>query len=196
MTPPANIVIPVKGFTTGKSRLADVLSPDERSALNRRLATRVLETALETASASEADIDVYVLSPDETIAEFVTSRSAHFLHQKTRGLNAGLSEAILHLANRRTVFLAADLPALTTEDITALIDTSGVGLAPDQRQTGTNALSVPEPGSIAFAFGADSLQIHRNAARETGLPVVMIKRPGLALDLDTNDDLAKIRGWP
>lgn len=181
---------------TGKSRLADVLSPDERSALNRRLATLVLETALETASAGAADIDVFLLSPDNTLADFAASRSARFLHQKTQGLNAGLFEVAPLLPERRTVFLAADLPALTTEDINALVDIAGVGLAPDQRQTGTNALSVPEPGSIPFSFGSDSLKTHTNSAKETGLPVVIIKRPGLAMDLDTNEDLAQIRGWP
>ena len=192
MTPDASIVIPVKGFATGKSRLAKVLSPEERDALNRRLAVHVLKAALEL----EAYVTVYILSPDETIAEFAQSYSAHFLHQTTFGLNAGLSEAAVHLPAHRTIFLAADLPNLRSDDIEPLLQATGIGLAPDHSQTGTNALSVPEPDALPFSFGPHSMRLHHAAAKNLQLSVQLIQRPGLAIDLDTREDLERIKGWP
>jgi 2-phospho-L-lactate guanylyltransferase len=37
-------IVPVKPLRRGKSRLADVLTPDERADLNRRLLTHTLDT--------------------------------------------------------------------------------------------------------------------------------------------------------
>lgn len=192
----ASIVIPVKGLVSGKSRLAATLSPDERTALNRRLADHALTTALEAAAATRVAISVYLLSPDKTVANIIGPHAAHFLHQTTSGLNAGLSEAAAQLPVCRTVFLAADLPTLTKVDLEPLLDTKGICLAPDQGQTGTNALSVPGPDTLPFSFGPGSLELHLQAAQKTGLPVDVIRRSGLAIDLDTKEDLEQLKGWP
>ena len=72
----ASIVIPVKGLASGKSRLAVMLSPAERLALNRRLVEHVLETALEAGRNMGPDIVVYLLSTDEAVAD----KLAHALH--------------------------------------------------------------------------------------------------------------------
>lgn len=192
----ASVVIPVKGLASGKSRLAMMLSPAERLALNRRLVEHVLETALEAALTMGADIAVYLLSPDETIADIASSRSARFIHQTTQGLNAGLFEAVAYLPAHRTVFLAADLPNLTSDDVVPLLNTRDIGLAPDRGQIGTNALSIPQPGCLPFSFGPESMRLHLESAEKLGLPVQVIQRPGLALDLDTKDDLERLEGWP
>lgn len=195
MTPVASIVIPVKGIATGKSRLAEILSSEERAALSQRLVEHVLATALKAMQASHTEIAIYLLSPDAAIANIAESSSAHFLHQTSNGLNPGLSEAVAHLPVQRTVFLAADLPTLTSDDIAPLLNAKNVGLAPDHGQTGTNALSVPEPGSLPFSFGPNSLQLHLASAQKLGLQVDLIQRPGLAFDLDTKEDLERIEGW-
>ncbi|CAN0500542.1 unnamed protein product [Laminaria digitata] len=196
MPPAASIVIPVKGLASGKSRLAELLSPAERLALNRRLAERTLDVALECARTAKAVVDIYIVSPDDSVADIIQSRPAIFLRQSASGLNAGLAEAVDCLPARRTIFLAADLPNLRAEDIDELLCVQGIGIAPDQRQRGTNALSVPQPGALPFGFGADSMQRHIASARNSGLPLRLIQRPGLAFDLDTKDDLTRIEGWP
>ena len=143
-----------------------------------------------------ADIAVYLLSPDEAVADIASSRSTWFIRQTTSGLNAGLFEAVANLPAHRTVFLAADLPNLTSDDIAPLLQAPDIGLAPDRGQIGTNALSVPQPGSLPFRFGPGSMRLHLESAEELGLPVQVIQRPGLALDLDTKDDLMRLEGWP
>ena len=192
----ASIVIPVKGVTSGKSRLAGALSPDERTALNRYLAERTLETAREAAHTLDALVNIYMISPDPDFAETAVSRSAHFFRQLSIGLNAGLAEAVSLLPVCRTVFIAADLPELTKEDIHLLLEVPGIGLAPDEAEIGTNAISVPQPGILPFCFGPHSAELHGQSARETGLQVQVIRRAGLAFDLDTQDDLLRVKGWP
>lgn len=141
-------------------------------------------------------VDVYLLSPDLTTADIAISHAANFLHQTTYGLNTGLSEAASLLPVRRTVILAADLPIVTEDDIALLLETTDIGIAPDLGQTGTNAMTLPEPRTLPFHFGPGSLQRHLEAARERELPVEVILQPGLATDLDTKEDLERIEGWP
>jgi 2-phospho-L-lactate guanylyltransferase len=195
-TPAASIVIPVKGITSGKSRLGGVLSPDERAELNRYLAVHTLEVAKDAARATGATTNVYLLSPDPAYAEICMSYSVLFLRQSSTGLNAGLTEAAKGLPDCRTVFLVSDLPELATEDIFPLLDVPGIGLAPDEAQTGTNAISVPRPDTLPFHFGPLSAHLHSQSALETGLPFEVIRRAGLAFDLDTQADLLRVKGWP
>ena len=81
------------------------------------------------------------------------------------------------------------------QDIDHLLEVPGIGIAPDEAQTGTNAISVPQPGILTFHFGPQSAQLHIQSAEKTGLPVQVLRRPGLAFDLDTKEDLSRIQGW-
>lgn len=192
----ASIVIPVKGITSGKSRLVGMLSADERSELNHYLAEHTLEAATAAARSFHAVVKVYVISPDPDVAGIAASHSAHFYRQSSVGLNEGLAEAVPLLPQCRTVFIAADLPDLTKDDLRPLLQTAGIGIAPDEALVGTNAISVPRPGTLAFQFGPQSAELHCQSAEKTGFPVQIIKRPGLAFDLDEKDDLIRVNGWP
>ena len=187
-----NIVVPVKGLRDGKSRLSGVLAGDERVELNRFLAKRTLGL-IETAF---PEADRWVVSPDPAIRKIAEWSNTGFIAQSGTGLNEGLAEAAAAVAPVRTVYIAADLPELSAEDIVELANVPGIAIAPDERASGTNALSFPLPGSIGFGFGPGSLYVHIGNAAATGLAVEIVKRPGLMLDLDTKDDLSRLKGWP
>ncbi|MGB0632429.1 MAG: 2-phospho-L-lactate guanylyltransferase, partial [Alphaproteobacteria bacterium] len=186
MPDPVQIIVPVKGLTDGKSRLADVLAPDERAALNRYLAERTLRTVRECFP----DDMLTVVSPDPEMRTPANEGGAHFVLQSGTGLNAGLAEAASALPPGRTIIVAADLPDLSAADLALLADIRGIGIAPDESGNGTNALSLPTPRAIAFQFGPNSFTAHKTAADATGLPVDIFHRPGLAFDLDTKDNLS------
>jgi len=139
---------------------------------------------------------VYVISPDPLVGEISAEYRAQFLLQKTEGLNPALDEAARQIPQRRTLYLAADLPHLDTSDIRILLNTADVGIAADLRGSGTNALCVPGPCALGFCFGPDSYRAHTDLARSSGHEITAIKRPGLAFDLDTKTDLARMKGWP
>ena len=91
--------------------------------------------------------------------------------------------------------LHGDLPNLSPDDVTALLDAippdAGVAIAPDRAGSGTNGLAMMPPDAIPFAFGPGSFELHRAGAVAAGLPLAVVERPSLAFDLDTPADLAR-----
>lgn len=192
MTITVSIVIPVKGLRTGKSRLAGVIADDARAALNRYLAERTLRIAASVGTPAE----IWAVSPDAEVGVLARDLSIGFIQQRTDGLNDALAEAACQLPQRRTVYIAADLPDLIAADISALIEAPGIGIAPDEGEQGTNALSLPSPAEIDFHFGPNSFELHRTDATKSRFSAETIRRPGLAFDLDTELDFERLKGWP
>jgi 2-phospho-L-lactate guanylyltransferase len=186
------IVVPHRGLDHSKTRLAAVLDPAQRALLAERLLRHVLEVAV------AAGPDVVVISPDPDLEELVREAGGRLAVQHGMGLNAGLAEArdeALRDGVEAMAILHGDLPALTTPDVTALLDAvTGdgplVAIAPDAADSGTNGLALAPPGIIDFHFGTGSLEAHRRAAKHAGAWLTVVRRPGLAFDIDTPDDLA------
>ena len=61
-------------------------------------------------------------------------------------------------------------------------------IAPDQQEQGTNALALAPPDPDFFRFGPDSFQAHLEAAKARGMTMRILRRPGLAQDLDTPEE--------
>lgn len=187
------LIVPHRGLDAAKTRLAPVLTPEERGELAAHLLRRVLRVA------RQAIADVVVISPSEALRDLVEGADARLLHQRGMGLNEGLDQArAAAIADgvRTLLVLHGDLPDLAPEDVAALAaavpDERGVAIAPDKTGSGTNGLALRPPEVIGFHFGAGSRAAHEAAARGVGVVPVIVERPGLAFDLDTPEDL---RGW-
>jgi len=186
-------LIPAKPLAGGKSRLSGVLAPGERIALNRALFMRTLGLALRCPALAA----VVVASRDGELASRARRHGAACVGEAPgAGLNGALDLARDHavgLGAEAVLVLPVDLPDLATRDIAAMIAAAAgapaVAIAPDRRGSGTNALLVAPPRLIGFGFGAASLAAHRAAALGAGVRPVMVRRRGLAFDLDTPDDL-------
>ena len=183
------ILLPVRPLDDGKKRLAGVLSPTERIALNERLFTHVFAIASEVVG-SERCI-VVTRAPD--LLARAAAAGALPLAEEVPGLNPGLTQAAAEAARRgatRTLALSCDLPFLSTADVAALLaGTAGVILAPDAARTGTNALLTCVAAPIPYRFGPDSRAAHHAEADANGLTLVEIRRGGLACDIDLPSDL-------
>ena len=188
----SRIIVPHRGLEHAKTRLAAVLDSAQRADLAERLLRHVLEVAV------EAGPDVVVISPDPGLEDVVVSSGARLSVQRGLGLNAGLAQARDEAMTDGVTLVAVlhgDLPALTSPDVTALLaaatgDGALVAIAPDAAETGTNGLALAPPDVIGFHFGAGSLEAHRRAAKRAGAWTTLVRRPGLAFDIDTPDDLA------
>lgn len=187
------LIVPHRGLEAAKTRLAPVLTPEERGELAAHLLRRVLRVA------RQAIADVVVISPSEALRDLVEEAGARLLHQRGMGLNEGLDQArAAAVADgvETLLVLHGDLPDLEPEDVAALAasvpDRPGVAIAPDKTGSGTNGLALRPPEVIGFHFGTGSRREHEAAARAAGVAAVIVDRPGLALDLDTPEDL---RGW-
>jgi 2-phospho-L-lactate guanylyltransferase len=186
------IIVPHRGLAAAKTRLAPVLDDGEREALAERLLERVLRVA------HDACRDVVVITPSAALGPQVEAAGARLVVQHGMGLNAGLEEARLEAVVdgiTTLVVLHGDLPNLGADDVAALLDAipspSGVAIAPDRTGTGTNGLALRPPDIIGFRFGLDSLAGHAAEAKDAGVALVEVNRPGLAFDLDTPADLAR-----
>lgn len=189
-------IIPVKPFGLGKSRLAGVLGATERAELNRRLFQHVFAT---TAAALGSE-RVAVVTADGDLRAHAQARKAHAVPDPAGGgLNAALAEASRYACANgadSVLVLPSDLPLLQPEDIAALIaaltPTKACVIAPDARELGTNALTLAAPPPDFFRFGEQSFAAHIEAARNHGVEPRIMRRPGLAFDLDTPDDYRQL----
>ena len=184
-------VIPVKPFRAGKSRLAGLLGVDDRAALNRRLFGRVLTATL---AALKPD-RVVVVTADPLLLPLMRGQGLHAVEDNGGGLNAALGLACRYAAARGAraiAVLPSDLPSITADDIKALVTSlkpaSCCVIAPDEQEEGTNALALTPPTFDFFRFGPNSFQAHLELAKMRGMTVRILRRPGLAHDLDTPDE--------
>ena len=190
-------IVPVRGLTAGKSRLAPVLDVAGRVALNRELLERTLAVVSAWSGAPQRTI---VVSPCARTLVFARKAGATAVCEGTRavGLNRAVRLGVAHAAAQsatHVLILPGDLPHISADALRALAEAAGrskrLVLAPDKAGTGTNALLVGVGTGFEFAFGPASLLAHQVVARRARLRVSLVQRYDLELDLDTPDDLAR-----
>jgi 2-phospho-L-lactate guanylyltransferase len=186
-------IVPVKPLQRGKSRLAGVLTQEERLDLNRRLLAHTIDTLT-----AIPDIEhVLVISRDQAALALARGYGARTVQEHgAPQLNIALTRATIvaqTYATRGVLILPADLPLITPEDIQTLlaraVDPPVVVISPDRRRQGTNALLVCPAGVIEYAFGPGSFQRHCTRARLAGAHLEICELPSLALDMDLPEDL-------
>jgi 2-phospho-L-lactate guanylyltransferase len=186
-------IVPVKPLRWGKSRLAGVLSQEERKDLNSQLLTHTLETL----KAIPEIEHVLVISRDPAALSLARSRGARTVQEKgAPELNIALARATIVARNYSTsgvLIVPADLPLITPEDVRTMLelakDPPVVVLAPDRHRQGTNALLVCPVGLIEYDFGPGSFQRHSDRARQAGARLEICELPSIALDMDLPEDL-------
>jgi 2-phospho-L-lactate/phosphoenolpyruvate guanylyltransferase len=186
-------IVPVKPLQRGKSRLAEVLTQEERLDLNRRL----LAHTMDTLTAIPEIEHVLVISRDQAALALAREYGARTVQEHgAPQLNIALTRATIvarTYATRGVLILPADLPLITPEDIQTLlsraVDPPVVVISPDRRRQGTNALLVCPAGVIEYEFGPGSFQRHCARARQAGAHLEICELPSLALDMDLPEDL-------
>ncbi|MCZ7569394.1 MAG: 2-phospho-L-lactate guanylyltransferase [Ardenticatenaceae bacterium] len=188
------VLVPAKKPELSKTRLAPLLPPGTRAALARRLLARLLHL-LGAARARGLVAEIVVVSPDPGLLALAATRGAYPLVEMVHTLNGALDEAQRAAVARgaaATLVLPTDLPSLCLADIARLVERGrrapSVVLAPSRRDGGTNALLQRPAGLIPFAFGPDSAQWHAGFTRKRGVPLAILRTPGLAFDLDLPED--------
>ncbi|MGE5225143.1 MAG: 2-phospho-L-lactate guanylyltransferase [Omnitrophica WOR_2 bacterium] len=186
-------IVPVKPLRRGKSRLADVLSQEERTALNFYLLAHTIDT-LKAAPGLE---QVLVVSRDPAALALAREHGARTVQENgAPQLNLALARATIvakNYATRGVLIIPADLPLITPQDIHHMLefvhDPPVVVVAPDRHRSGTNALLVCPAGFIQYDFGPDSFHRHCERARQAGARLEICELPTIALDVDIPEDL-------
>ena len=189
-------IVPVKPLRYGKSRLAEVLTPEERMDLNRRM----LAHTLDTLTAMPEIEHVLVVSRDQAALALAREYGARTVQESgTPKLNVALARATVvakNYATRGVLIVPADLPLVTSEDVRAMLEHAVeppvVVVAPDRHRQGTNALLVCPAGLIEYEFGPGSFQRHCERAYRAGARLEVCELPSLALDMDLPEDLEMV----
>ncbi len=185
------LLIPVKPFDEGKSRLATSLSVEQRADLTRRILLRTLTIADATARFKQ----IVVISRDPAVHEAARCAHVFALAEESNGLNRALEQArAMAVAGGASAILVlpSDLPFVTYGDLDVLIGAAHAGnkvvIAPSC-DGGTNALLLTPPTVIDFAFGHDSFRLHTQQARGQNVSYRVFRSPTLAYDIDWPADL-------
>lgn len=190
-------IVPVKPLRKAKSRLAAVISSDERAELGRKMLMHTLGVIARVPGIGK----MMVVSRDSSVISLARDFGATTVSERGRPtLNRALSRATrvaLGYGTRAVLVLHSDLPLLQVDEIKAMIALAGkspvVVIAPDHKGTGTNALLCSPPGVIDYHFGENSFEKHQAAAQAAGARVEICRRPGLGQDVDNPSDLAVLR---
>jgi 2-phospho-L-lactate guanylyltransferase len=184
------VLIPIKELDKAKARLSAVLD----DAARRDLVLAMLRDVIAAATACPGLDGACIVTRDTEALAIAAEAGAEGLAEPGE-LNEALTSAAEKLRVRgaiRLLVLAADLPLADATSIAAALETNADIVVVPSRDGGTNALACA-PGAIDFQFGPDSAQKHLAAAATAGLRALSLDLPRLALDIDTPDDLDRLR---
>ena len=192
------LIVPVKPFNEGKSRLSRALQPAQRAELSARLLAQTLSTAQHSARFDQS----VGVSRDPAVLAAARTAAALGLPEAGTELNTALAQACAYAGQagaQAALLLPADLPRLADTDLHQLVDSfvnlQTAVLAPS-RDGGTSALLLRLPPPFALCFGPESFHCHRTQALAAGCSVTVVDTPSLRFDLDSPAELAELQIRP
>lgn len=182
------VVIPLRSFDAGKSRLSEVLDVAARQALIEAMLTDVL-SAVEGSGVS----DVVIAACGEHAMTLANRLGVASVADGATGggLNAALTRVLAtgKDATRPVMIVAADLPRASASDLLAVMGSDAPVVLAPTHDAGTAVLLQRSPTAIPLAYGPASATKHAALATTAGIGVVTVNRDGLLYDLDTPADL-------
>jgi 2-phospho-L-lactate/phosphoenolpyruvate guanylyltransferase len=188
------VIIPVKPLNRAKSRLAEVLSPEQRSRFAEMLFRRILTVVREVPQVT----GTLVISRDTKALAIARELGAKTLQESNPSdLNPALeraTEVVRVWGGNAVLVLPADLPFVSKEDIESIAEMGRFGtkvvLATDRDSDGTNAFLMRPAGLIPYTYGKGSFERHAIAAKLAGADVKIYASKNIELDIDVPEDLA------
>jgi 2-phospho-L-lactate guanylyltransferase len=186
-------VVPVKEFEGAKQRLSSALSPDER----RLLATTMLEDVLEAVSAVRALAGVLVVTVDPVASSLASRYGARIATVGALEGHTGAVTAAARLLVREgragMMTMPGDIPRLSPTEIAATLAAHRAApsftIVPAHDDLGSNTIVCSPPDAVPLRFGEDSFYPHLDAARGRGIDPLIVRHPGIGMDIDNPVDL-------
>ena len=185
------VVVPIKAFSSAKTRLSARFDSEQRACLAQASAERVLAAV---GSCIPVDMRIAVV---ETDAAAKMARHHGFdviqrtdIFGQSAAVGAGFPAAIGRGATN-ILTVSADVPLVRPKDIEEILKPRGpvLVLVSDREGRGTNALRLDPAVEMHLHFGPDSLPLHRREAEALKLPVKVIDNPRVRIDIDTPEDI-------
>jgi len=188
------VINPVKPLNRAKSRLSQVLSPEQR----QELAETMFRHVLQVVNKVPQIMGTLVISRDGRALSIAREYGARTVQESgAPELNSALMRATQVVARwhaNTVIVLPADLPLISEVDLVEMIEMGNdslttVVIATDENEDGTNAMLIRPPGLIPYTYGPNSFQRHSELARRAGADVRIYQSDRLALDIDVPQDL-------
>jgi len=191
-------IVPVKPLRRGKSRLAGMLTEEQRTRLNRYL---LEHTLLMLNDVKEIEHTLVVSRDPAALALTREIGGRTVLENGAPQFNTAIDRATVvaraHGAHA-VLILPADLPLIDPPSVREILKHGKkapvIVIAPDRRQDGTNGLFVNPAGLIEYGYGLGSFQRHSERALAAGATLEVVQSDILGLDLDLPEDLELLGG--
>jgi 2-phospho-L-lactate guanylyltransferase len=182
----AAIVVPFRG-SGGKQRLTGFGPAEHKSVVLAMLADVV-------AAATDVSRTV-VVTGDEDARVVAMDGGAEVVNDPGGGQGAAVAAALGLFPSDAVLIVNADVPCVVPYDLRSLLaSTPRGGIALVASADGrTNALSLPAPDLFEPLYGPHSAERFKRAAQDLQLEVVEVAIPSLADDVDTREDLERVR---
>jgi 2-phospho-L-lactate guanylyltransferase len=185
-------VVPVKEFEGAKQRLSSCLSADER----RALATVMLEDVLDAVSAVKELAGVLVVTVD-SVAASLARYGARIVTEGAREGHTGAVTAAARLLVREgrvgMMTMPGDIPRVSPAEIAATLAAHRAApaftIVPAHDDLGSNMIVCSPPDAVPLRFGENSFYPHLDAARGRGIDPLVVRHPGIGMDIDNPVDL-------
>lgn len=193
------ILVPIKNTDSAKQRLAAVLDQPSRT----KLAQAMLHDVLAALHDWEKRPDVGIVTGDP----FATNLARDFGFEVIPDLENPGETGAIEMATRvcvergidSTLVIPGDIPLIQgceLEEILKNAPPEGSVLVPAGDGRGTNAAFRRPANLFPLRFGNDSFKPHHAAAQATGKPCIVLKFPGIAVDVDNPADLRQLLSLP
>ena len=186
-------IVPVKEFEGAKQRLSPALSPDERCAL----ATIMLEDVLDALSTVRELAGLIVVTVDPAATALAARYGARIVAEGARDGHTGAVTATARLLVREgqgaMMTMPGDIPRATSAEIAATVAAHRAApaftIVPAHDDLGSNTIVMSPPDAVPLRFGEDSFIPHLDAARARGIEPLVVRHPGIGMDIDNPVDL-------
>jgi 2-phospho-L-lactate/phosphoenolpyruvate guanylyltransferase len=193
-------VVPVKELQGAKMRLAALLPSQMRQALMLAMFQDVLAALAEARGLA----GVAVVTVDAAARGVAMEYGARIIETGARDGHTGAVSAAARLLAEEgcpgMLTVPGDIPLVTPGEISQLLDAHAqqpaFTIAPSRDERGSNAIICSPPDAVPLRFGEDSFFPHLRAAEACGIRPTVLRLPGIALDLDTPEDLAAFARLP
>ncbi len=197
MTPKIWAVVPIKSFAGAKKRLASVLDADSREMLVRAMAKDVIGTL----KCIRQLTGILVVTASAEVQAFARTEAVDEWHDPVSGdLTGTLEAAARHLVASRhadtMMIVPCDVPLVRKELLSQALDRhESLTLASDDQGEGTNLLIASPPNLIRLCYDGHGFRTHLSHGEALGLNPQLVDDTSIHLDVDTAEDLEKLRGF-
>ena len=189
-------IIPMKSLHLAKSRLSNILTPEQR----KNLAMYLLDATIKELKESKFISEIIIVSSDKAVKNYSCLKNLKFIKDYDAGVNNAVKLADQYCINNdinANIVIPQDLPFISAKEIDEICNISNkyhkcIIICPSKRFDGTNVLFRKPPTVIKTFYDDNSYINHLKEAHKFKIPIESLVIGKLRFDIDTKEDLLEL----